>query len=178
MKSRFWRYIWSLNHNSVNHWHSWHLGLSSLGLSPHNTVILHNLHLQLRSKSMLPITIFILIILSKLWCWLLISVHHMQSLDYLFIWYNINWLLKKFVYLYWQLRRVIRQKHTLPNHKMRFKPLFQKPEALPPAIRLELGGQSISSGRLCITFIKCTRLPLVAHEATLYCILCAGVCLL
>ncbi|XP_025087956.1 PDZ domain-containing protein 8-like isoform X2 [Pomacea canaliculata] len=72
-----------------------------------------------------------------------------------------------------QLRRVIRQKHTLPNHKMRFKPLFQKPEALPPAIRLELGGQSISSGRLCITFIRCTRLPLVAHEATLYCILCA-----
>lgn len=72
-----------------------------------------------------------------------------------------------------QLRRTIRKKHTLPNYKMRFKPVFSQPEIRVPTCRLLVNGQCVTVGRLCITFIKCSRLTLTSQDATLYCILSA-----
>lgn len=74
----------------------------------------------------------------------------------------------------WQLRRTIRKKHTLPNYKMRFKPVFPRPEMAVSPCRLQVNGQSITVGRLCVTFIKCSRLPSLSKDTTLYCILSAG----
>ncbi|KAL8569316.1 hypothetical protein ACOMHN_024264 [Nucella lapillus] len=74
-----------------------------------------------------------------------------------------------------QLRRTIRKKHTLPNYKMRFKPVFQRPEAAVSPCRLKVNGQCITVGRLCVTFIKCSRLPALSRDTTLYCILSADV---
>lgn len=74
-----------------------------------------------------------------------------------------------------QLRRTIRKKHTLPNYKMRFKPVFPRPEAAVSPCRLKVNGQCITVGRLCVTFIKCSRLPALSRDTTLYCILSADV---
>ncbi|KAK7496550.1 hypothetical protein BaRGS_00012202 [Batillaria attramentaria] len=72
-----------------------------------------------------------------------------------------------------QLRRTIRKKHTLPNYKMRYRPVFPRPEINVPTCRLLVNGQCITLGRLCITFIKCSRLTVTSQDATLYCILSA-----
>ncbi|XP_076446430.1 PDZ domain-containing protein 8-like [Babylonia areolata] len=74
-----------------------------------------------------------------------------------------------------QLRRTIRKKHTLPNYKMRFKPVFPRPEMVVSPCRLKINGQCITVGRLCVTFIKCSRLPALSRDTTLYCILSADV---
>ncbi|KAK7097991.1 PDZ domain-containing protein 8-like [Littorina saxatilis] len=74
-----------------------------------------------------------------------------------------------------QLRRTIRKKHTLPNYKMRFKPLFPRPEIAVSPCRMMVNGQCITVGRLCVTFIKCSRLPPISKDTTLYCILSTDV---
>ncbi|XP_074651149.1 PDZ domain-containing protein 8-like isoform X2 [Tubulanus polymorphus] len=70
-----------------------------------------------------------------------------------------------------QIRRSIRKKHTLPNYKIRFNPLFTKP-SIPPSVQdLYMFGRKISVGQLTVTVLECSRLMKVPPDCKIYCTL-------
>ncbi|CAI8054328.1 PDZ domain-containing protein 8 [Geodia barretti] len=57
-----------------------------------------------------------------------------------------------------QLRRWVRQKHTLPAHKTRYKPFFSKPKPQSQLDELYVHNQKLTVGRLYVEIVKVSRL--------------------
>ncbi|XP_060596377.1 PDZ domain-containing protein 8-like, partial [Ruditapes philippinarum] len=70
-----------------------------------------------------------------------------------------------------QIKRTIRKKHVLPSYKMRYKPLFVKPEEsfINPDICFH--GHKLGPGKLSVKVLKCSRLQELSSECKLYCTL-------
>ncbi|XP_064481658.1 PDZ domain-containing protein 8-like isoform X2 [Ornithodoros turicata] len=67
-----------------------------------------------------------------------------------------------------QIRRVLRAKHTLPNYRIRFKPICLFPELrINPPLKEKL----CQTGQLEVTVVECSRLVLGEGSYQLYCML-------
>lgn len=73
-----------------------------------------------------------------------------------------------------QIKRTIRKKHVLPSYKMRYKPLFVKPEEsfINPDICFR--GHKLGAGKLSVKVLKCSRLQDLSTESKLFCTLSVG----
>lgn len=72
-----------------------------------------------------------------------------------------------------QIIRWVKKYHTLPNYKVRFKPLFRKIKPQNQLIDVHFHDNKISQGRLEVHVIECGRLRLSDTAVELYCTLSA-----
>ncbi|KAL4230668.1 PDZ domain-containing protein 8 [Mactra antiquata] len=70
-----------------------------------------------------------------------------------------------------QIKRTIRKKHVLPSYKMRYKPLFIKPEEAFVNPDLCFHGYKLGPGILSVKILHCSRLQELSPESKLYCTL-------
>ncbi|XP_053400397.1 PDZ domain-containing protein 8-like, partial [Mercenaria mercenaria] len=70
-----------------------------------------------------------------------------------------------------QIKRTIRKKHVLPSYKMRYKPLFVKPEESFVNPDICFHGHRLGPGQLSVKVLKCSRLQELSPESKLFCTL-------
>ncbi|XP_071490252.1 PDZ domain-containing protein 8-like [Diadema antillarum] len=73
-----------------------------------------------------------------------------------------------------QLRKTLRKKHILPAYKIRNKPFFPKPP-VPTDNEFHVHDAKITLGRMQVTVIECSRLPVnheLGHNSDIYITLC------
>ena len=108
---------------------------------------------------------------------------YLWSLQYLFLFVilpvfvsicdpsSISWYSGSF-----QIKRMIKKKHILPSYKMRYKPLFIKPEEFYVNPDLSFRGNRLGKGQLVVKVLRCSRLPELSKDSKLYCTLSVGRC--
>ena len=79
-----------------------------------------------------------------------------------------------------QLRKTLKKKHTLPSYKMRYMPFFPKPDPPHKDSDVYVHDVKITVGRLNVTVVECSRLPLTTAKThnELYCTLSVGMCII
>jgi hypothetical protein len=70
-----------------------------------------------------------------------------------------------------QLRRWVRQKHTLPARKTRYKPFFLKPQPQSQLSELYVHDQRLTAGQLCVEVVKGSRLVHPPSATSTFCTL-------
>ncbi|XP_038055318.1 PDZ domain-containing protein 8-like [Patiria miniata] len=73
-----------------------------------------------------------------------------------------------------QLRKTLRKKHTLPNYKMRYQPFFVKPAPPHSSADVYVHDGKITTGKLAVTVVECSRLsvsPAQKGLSEIYCTL-------
>ncbi|XP_052793409.1 PDZ domain-containing protein 8-like [Mya arenaria] len=70
-----------------------------------------------------------------------------------------------------QIKRTIRKKHVLPSYKMRYKPLFIKPEVSFVEHDICFRGNRLGRGKLSVKVLRCSRLQELDRNSKLYCTL-------
>lgn len=77
-----------------------------------------------------------------------------------------------------QIRRVLKKRHTLPQYKIRYKPFCLGPDMRHPNTAkpadLKINGSKFSNGYLCVNVIECSRLVETPPNTMLYCTLAIG----
>lgn len=75
---------------------------------------------------------------------------------------------------YLQIKRTIRKKHVLPSYKMRYKPLFIKPEETFVNPDICFHGNKLGPGILSVKVLHCSRLQELSPDCKLFCTLSVG----
>ncbi|XP_033631360.1 PDZ domain-containing protein 8-like [Asterias rubens] len=73
-----------------------------------------------------------------------------------------------------QLRKTLRKKHTLPNYKMRYQPFYVKPAPPHSSGDVYVHDAKITTGKMAVTVIECSRLSVSAAQkglSEIYCTL-------
>lgn len=82
-------------------------------------------------------------------------------------------------FLYAQIRKAVKKKHTIPQFKLRYKPFFQGPVLTAPVLDEEFDQSDITpipAGVLKVSLIECTRLNPELFCGDIYCTLAVGRC--
>lgn len=69
---------------------------------------------------------------------------------------------------------MIRKKHILPSYKMRYKPIFLKPEEFYVNPDICFRGNKLGRGLLTVKVLRCSRLQELSKDSKLYCTLSVG----
>ena len=93
-----------------------------------------------------------------------------------FLEYSENSEMKSYFisFFFFQIKRILRKRHTLPHYKMRYKPFFSLPEELIYQKDLSVKGNLIGQGQLEVKVIGCSRLLVEPANHFLFCTLSVG----